>query len=69
MVDALKTKVHEMLVASLSTCQPDLRQQIISHTVKDEMYVHIKDKLQQQSLEKKYGDINWKKMNFLLIRI
>ena len=32
----------------------DLRQQIVNHTTKDEMYVYIKDKLQQQSLEKRY---------------
>ena len=52
--DALSRKVHEMHVASLSMCQPYLRQQIINHTAEDEMYVQIKDKLQQQSLEKKY---------------
>ena len=44
MVDALSRKVHEMHVASISTFQPDLRQQIINHTAKDEMYVQIKDK-------------------------
>ena len=54
MVDALNRKVHEMHVASLSTCQPDLRQQIINHTADDEMYVQINDKLQQQILENKY---------------
>ena len=54
MVDALNRKVHEMHVASLSTCQSDLRKHIINHTAEDEMYVQIKDKLQQQSLEKKY---------------
>ena len=43
-----------MHVASLSIFQSDLRQQIVNHTTKDEMYVQIKDKLQQQSLEKKY---------------
>ena len=37
--DALSRKVHEMHVASLSTCQPDLRQQIINHYVEDELYV------------------------------
>ena len=54
MVDALSRKVHEMHVASLSICQPDLRQQIVDHTVEYGMYVQIKDKLQQQILEKKY---------------
>ena len=43
-----------MHVASLSIFQSDLRQQIVSHTVEDEMYVQVKDKLQQQSLEMKY---------------
>ena len=43
-----------MHVASLSTFPPVLRQHIITHTTMDEMYVQIKDKLQQQSLEKKY---------------
>ena len=58
-----------MHVATLSIFQSDLRQQIINHTTKDEMYVQMKDKLQQQILENKYRDINWKKMNFLPIRI
>ena len=52
-VDALSKNVHEMHVASLSTCQPDLRHQIVNHNATNEMYVQIKDKLQQQSLEKK----------------
>ena len=43
-----------MHVASLNTCQLDLRQQIINHIVEDEVYVQIKDKLQQQNLESKY---------------
>ena len=44
-----------MKVASLSIFQSDLRQQIVSHTAEDEMYVQVlKDKLQQQILEKKY---------------
>ena len=47
--------MHEPHVASLSTVQPDLRQQIINHIVEDEMYVQVKDNLQQQNLEKKYG--------------
>ena len=54
MDDALNRKVHEMHVASLSTFQPYLRQQIINHNANDEMYVQVKDKLQQQSLEKRY---------------
>ena len=44
-VDALNMKVHEMHVASLITCQPNLRQQIINHIVNDEVYVQIKDNL------------------------
>ena len=43
-----------MHVASLCTCQPDMRQQINNHIAEDEMYVQIKNKLQQQTLEKKY---------------
>ena len=54
MVDALNRKVHEMHVASISIFQSDLRQQIVSHTAKDGMYAQVKDKLQQQSLEKRY---------------
>ena len=53
-VDALNTKVHEMHVAYVSTCQPDLRQQIINHIAEDEVCIQIKDKLQQQNLERKY---------------
>ena len=43
-----------MHVASLRFFQSDLRQRIINHTAEDEMYVQINNKLQQQSLEKKY---------------
>ena len=43
-----------MHVAYLGVFQSGLRQQIVDHAVEDEMYVQIKDKLQQQSLEKKY---------------
>ena len=53
-VDALSRKVHEMRVMPLSIFQPDLRQQIVNHTIEDEMYVQIKDKLQKRSLEKMY---------------
>ena len=41
-------------MASISIFQSDLRQQIINHNVDIEMYAPVKDKLQQQSLEKKY---------------
>ena len=43
-----------MHVASLSIFQQDLRQQIVNHTAENEMYMQIKDKLQQQSFENKY---------------
>ena len=43
-----------MHVASISIFQSNLRQQIVSHIVEDEMYVQVKDKLQEQSLENKY---------------
>ena len=56
MVDALSRKVHEMHGASLSICQPDLRQHIVNHTAGDELYEQVKDKLQQQSLEKRYEE-------------
>ena len=44
-VDALGTKVHEMHVENLSIFPSDLRQQIILHTVENELYVQFKDKL------------------------
>ena len=53
-VDALSRKVHEMHVAYVSICQLDPRQVIMNHTVEDELYVQVKDKLQQQNLEKRY---------------
>ena len=69
LADVLSMKVQEMHVASLSSCQSDLRQQIVSHATGDELYEQVKDKVQQQSLEKRYGDINWKKMDFSLIKV
>ena len=43
-----------MHAKTLSICQSKLRQQIVNHTVEDEMYVQIKDKQQQQILENNY---------------
>ena len=43
-----------MHVASLSIFQSDLRQQNFNHIAKDELYEQVKDKFQQQSLEKRY---------------
>ena len=43
-----------MHVASISIFQSELRQQIVNHVAKDELYSQVKDKLQQQSIEKKY---------------
>ena len=43
-----------MQLASLIIFRSDLRQEIVNHVVKDELYVQVKDKLQQKSLEKKY---------------
>ena len=57
-----------MHVASLSTFQSYLRQQIISHIAKDEMYVQIKDKLQQKSLEKKYEGYKFEEHKILTYR-
>ena len=51
--DALSRKVQEMHVASLSICQSDLRQLIVNHTAEDDLYVQVKDKLQQQCPEKR----------------
>ena len=52
--DALSRKVHEMHLASLSISQLDLRQQIVNYAAEDELYVQVKDKLQQQSLHQRY---------------
>ena len=67
MDDALSRKVHEMHVAYLSTCQPNLRQQIINHIVKDQVYLQIKDKLQQQNLERKYKEYQLEGDEILII--
>ena len=52
--DALSKKVQEMHVESIGVCQLELRQQIVNHVSEDELYVQVKDKLQQKILEKKY---------------
>ena len=41
-------------MASLSIFQSNLRQQIVNHVARDELYEQLKDKLQQQGLEKRY---------------
>ena len=43
-----------MHVAYISIFQQDLRQRIVNHTVGDELYEQVKDKLQQHSLQKRY---------------
>ena len=43
-----------MHVESLSIFQSYMRQQIVNHVVVDELYEQVKDKLQQQSIEKRY---------------
>ena len=43
-----------MHVASISVFQTDLRQHIVNHVAEDELYVEVKDKLQQKILEKRY---------------
>ena len=43
-----------MHVASVSVFQSELRQHVVNHVVEDELYEQVKDKLQQQSLEKRY---------------
>ena len=55
--DALSRKVQEMHVASLSIYQSNLKRHIGNHVAGDELYEQVKDKLQQQSLEKKYARI------------
>ena len=70
-VDALSRKVQERHVASVSVFQSELKQQIVNHVAEDELYVQVKDKLQQQSLEKRYegykleeyGILTYKKHN------
>ena len=47
-----------MHVAFLSICQLDLRQQIVNHVAGDELYEQVKNKLQQESLEKRYKGYN-----------
>ena len=54
-----------MHVASLSIFQSELRQQIVSHTAGDELYEQVKDKLQQQSLEKRYEGYKFKEGGIL----
>ena len=56
--DALSRKVQEMHVASLSIYQSELRQLIVNQVAGDELYEQVKDKLQQQSLEKRYEGYN-----------
>ena len=66
--DALSRKVHEMHVASLSIFQPDLRQQIVNHTAEDELYMPKRTNCSRKVLRRGMRDINWKKMDFLLIK-
>jgi hypothetical protein len=53
-VDALNKRVHEMHVTTISMCKFDLRNRILEVVTSEEHYLHIKDGLQQESLQKKY---------------
>ena len=50
---------------SLSIYQSDLRQQVVNHVAGDEFYEEVKDKLQQQSLEKRYEGYKLEEDGFL----
>ena len=54
MVGALSRKVLSMHMDATSTFQLFLRQLIANNIVEDELYVQIKDKLQQWNLEQNY---------------
>ena len=43
-----------MHVASISIFRLELRQHIVNHVAENEQYAQVKDKLQQQILEKKH---------------
>ena len=43
-----------MNLAYISIFQSYLRQQIVNHAAEDEVYVQVKDKLQQKNLENRY---------------
>ena len=57
-----------MHVASLSIFQSDLRQQIVSHAVEDELYEQVKDKLKQQGLEKRYEGYKFEEDGLLIYK-
>ena len=57
-----------MHVAYLSIFQSDLRQQIVNHAVGDELYELVKDKLQQQSIEKRYEEYKLEEDGILTYR-
>ena len=66
--DALSRKVQEMHVASLSICQSYLRQQVINHVTGDELYEQVKTNCNNKVLRRGMRDLNWKNMDFLLIK-
>ena len=57
-----------MHVASLSIFQLDLRQKIVIHTIEYELYVQVKEKLQQQSIEKRYEGYKFEEDGLLTYR-
>ena len=57
-----------MHVPSLSIFQSDLRQQIVNCTLEDELYELVKDKLQQQSIEKRYEGYRLEKDGLLTFK-
>ena len=67
-VDALSRKVQEIHVGSLSIFQSNLRQQIVNHVAKDELYEQVKDKLQKQSIQKRYEGYKFEEDGLLTYR-
>ena len=60
--------MHEIHVATIATCESNLRQHIVNYLAKDELYVQVKDKLQQQSLEKRYEGYKLEEDGILVYR-
>ena len=58
-------KVQEIHVASVSVFQSELRQYIVNHVAKDEPYVQVKDKMQQQGPKKRYAGYNFEEYGIL----
>ena len=65
-VDALSRRMHVMHVATINTCNSDLKSRILEALSLDDYYLHVKEKLQQGDAKQNYKDFRLEEDGILM---